>query len=61
MPDSALAGMMKKQMEPTDDVERSGSKHQPSREEREMIQSASNTDGKDLENRDSNKTDSPRS
>ena len=60
MPDSALAGMMKKQMEPTGDGERSGSKHQPSREEREMIQAASNTEGKDLEHRDSDKTDSPR-
>jgi uncharacterized protein len=51
LPDSALAGMMEKQMKPTEEIKKEGSEHEASREERDMIQAASNSfDGRDLKN-----------
>ncbi len=56
MPDSALAGMMEKQMEQSDEYKKDGAEHRASREEREMIQAASNNfEGRDLENNERNK------
>jgi uncharacterized protein len=53
MPDSALAGMMEKQMKESDEFNRESSEHQASREERDMIQAASNNfEGRDLEKND---------
>lgn len=49
MPDSALAGMMEKQMKPSEEFKKEGAEHRASREEREMIQNASNSfEGRDL-------------
>jgi short-subunit dehydrogenase len=50
LPDSALGGMMKKQMGPAEEHKKEGAEHQASREERDMIQAASNKFGRrDLE------------
>jgi short-subunit dehydrogenase len=58
MPDSALAGIMEKQMEQSDDYKKDRAEHRASREEREMIQAASNNfEGRDLENNERNKPD----
>jgi len=58
MPDSALAGMMEKQMKPSDEYKKDGAEHRASKEEREMIQTASNNfEGRDLENKERNKPD----
>lgn len=57
MPDSALAGMMEKQMKPSDEHKRDGSTHEPSRAERDMIQAASNTyENRDLQNHNEDST-----
>ena len=49
LPDSALASMMKKQMEPSNEYKKEGPEHQPSEEERDMIQAASgNSQNRDL-------------
>lgn len=50
LPDSALAGMMQKQMEPSSEYKKEGPDHLPSQEERDMIQAAAgNFEQKDLE------------
>jgi short-subunit dehydrogenase len=49
LPESALAGMMKKQMEPSEEYKKEGSDHPASRDERDMIQAASHSfEGRDL-------------
>jgi short-subunit dehydrogenase len=51
LPDSALAGLMEKQMKPSEEIKKEGAEHQASREERDMIQAASNSfEGRDLKN-----------
>lgn len=58
MPDSALAGMMQKQMKPVEEFKKEHSEHQASREERDMIQAASNSfEGRDLQNEQRNNPD----
>ena len=61
MPDKALAGMMEKQMKPSDEVRKEGSEHSASREERDMIQAASSTyEGRDLQNEERNSAEDGR-
>lgn len=58
MPDRALAGMMEKQMKSTEEVRKEGSEHSASREERDMIQAASNSyEGRDLPKEERNSSD----
>jgi short-subunit dehydrogenase len=58
MPDSALAGMMEKQMESSNEYKKDGAEHRASRQEREMIQAASNNfEGRDLGNNEKNMRD----
>lgn len=55
MPDSALAGMMEKQMKTSEEHKKDGADHRASREERDMIQAASNNfEGRDFQNDDRN-------
>lgn len=56
MPDGALAGMMEKQMQPADEYKKDGADHRASKEEREMLQAASNNfEGGDMDNSERNK------